>query len=381
MNDECPSGSFIRHSSFVTRPSDHLMEGTCFPFKGRLGARVVALLVLAVPMHAQTGPPKEPASALPPGLAVRIHAEPDKATIGDPIRIELDVTLPGGYQVIPPKFEGQIGDFSILELYPGPTVPELNPAGQSRQAKSPGRAGTDGSLHHRIRIVTAVYKTGTFTFPSLALTLRDPEGRSTPLPTPTTQVAIQSLLAPQDQQLKDLKRQAEIPEPTRWLLWLALGFVAAVLVAGALWFYRRRKKASFAPSGVPQLDPFQLVEAELRDLLARGLLEKHRVKHFYVALSDIVKKVLEAGYGIPAVEKTTDEIIEAFRREKPDHRDETNCIESFLALCDLVKFAKFIPEQAANEQAVQSAFRILEMGRSQHGTSATVHAVHLGEGA
>jgi hypothetical protein len=334
-------------------------------------------------MLAQTAPQKEPALILPRGLEVRIHAEPSKATIGDPIRIELDITLPKGYQVSLPQLSNQIGDFSVLELYPGPTVPDLKQAGQSQPSKSPERAGNDESFHHRVRIVAAIYKTGDFTFPSLALSLRDRAGKETPLPTPTAKVVIQSLLSAQDQQLKDLKKQAEMPEPVRWLLWLALGFVALVLAVAAWWFYRRRKRASVAPLGAPQLDPFQLAEAGLRDLLGRGLLEKHRIKHFYVALSDIVKKILEAGYGILAAEKTTDEVIEALQAEKstPAESGGLKCIESFLTLCDLVKFAKFIPSQVENEEAVQRAFRILEMSRNRRAVSATADAAHLEGGA
>jgi hypothetical protein len=385
-NYEYQSTLFIRHSSFVTRHFDHRMGDACFFYMRRRSARVLAvlaLLLVAVPMLAQTAPPKEPAPALRPSLEVRIHAEPDKATIGDPIRIELDITLPKGYQVSLPQLGNQIGDFSVLELYPGPSVPDLKQAGQSQPSKSPGRAGNDESFHHRIRIVAAVYKTGEFTFPSLALSLRGRAGKETPLPTPTIKVVIQSLLPAQDQQLKDLKKQAKMPEPVRWLLWLALGFLALVLAVAAWWFYRRRKRASVAPLGAPQLDPFQLAEAELRDLLGRGLLEKHRVKRFYVALSDIVKKTLEAGYGIPAAEKTTDEVIEALQAEKstPAESDGLKCIESFLTLCDLVKFAKFIPSQVENEEAVQRAFRILEMGRNHRAVPATADAAHLEGGA
>ena len=115
------------------------------------------------------------------------------------------------------------------------------------------------------------------------------------------------------------------------------------------------------------LDPFQSAEAELRDLIGRGLLEKNLVKQFYVSLSEIVKKILEAGYSIQTIEKTTAEILEELQ---PRIAEEGNLAELgkfklLLSGSDLVKFARHIPSRADHELFIQSAFECLESCRSR----------------
>ncbi len=344
-------------------------------------AGMLLLAHLAAPWClAQNAKKTSEEGAAPPGVEVRIHAEPEKATIGDPIRIDFDIALPQGYEVRLPNLGTSEGDFSILQVFPGPTVPEPAPASGQPPAKASGTPVQPG--HYRARIVAAVYKTGEVTFPSLQLTLRDPSGRETPLPSPPVKVQIQSVLTDKDQTLKDLKKQAEIPEPSRWLLWAALGLLALLMAGLVWWLYRRRARRAAVPYSGPQLDPLELAEAELRDLAARGLLEKRMVKQFYVALSDIVKRVLEAGYDIVAVEKTTDEILEGLRAQDspPVAREELDCVALFLGACDLVKFAKFTPSQTENEDSVKSAYRVLALARNRRAARAVPVAARAGGG-
>jgi len=332
---------------------------------------------------AQNAPGAVQGEAVPPGVEVRVQAEPQKATIGDPVRINLDITLPKGYQVRLPQLGSQEGDCAILNVLPGPSIPDSAlPPGQ-KPAVPPGAPEPAGPSHHRAQIVVAVYKTGEATFPSLQLTLRDPAGKERELPTPPIKISIQSVLSEKDQNLNDLKKQAEMPEPPRWLLWLALGLVGLLLAALAWWLYRRRSRRIGAPHAGPQLDPLQLAEAELYDLLARGLLEKRLVKQFYVALSDIVKRILEAGYGIDAIEKTTDEILEALRAQNSPRvpPEELETVESFLGACDLVKFAKCIPSQAESDGAVKDAYHVLSLCRNRRAASPVPAEAQAGGGS
>ncbi len=380
------AAGLMTRRTIIRRRAKILAETQEFSLVAGRGLGALALLwsLLMASAVAQSGTPAlRTVAAPPPGVQVRIQAEPQKATIGDPIRIDVDISLPKGYQVRMPQFGAQAGDFSILEVFPGPTVPELKPAGQSQPAKSFGESEPPGVLHHRARIIATVYRTGEFEFPSLELILRDPAGKETILPAPPAKIIIQSVLSEKDQNLIDLKKQAEIPEPSRRILWLALGMLALLLAAFAWWFYQRRSRNSTAPLSGPRLDPLELAEAELRDLVGRGLLEKHMVKQFYVSLSDIVKRILEAGYGIAAAEKTTDEILEALHAVDRSGipREELECIISFLCGCDLVKFAKCIPSQAESDDAVKSAFRVLSLCRDHRAAPSAPAVVTAGGGS
>jgi len=182
------------------------------------------------------------------------------------------------------------------------------------------------------------------------------------------------VLTDKDQDLKDLKKQAEIHEPVRWIFWLALALLLALLAALAWWWWQRRRRApELRLPAQPQMDPLSLVEAELRDLLARRLIENGFVKRFYVALSEIAKKILEAGYGIQTAEKTSSEILESLRNGgcvAPSGN--LRHIEELLLACDLVKFAKYVPSGPENEAAVKNTVQILEACRKQRETPPAV---------
>lgn len=320
---------------------------------------LVQLLVMVQLCFAQPAPALQPPT-LPAGVEIKIQAQPQKATVGDPIQIDLDISLPKGYQAILPKIGSQLGDFAIIQYYPGPDVPSAS----GPQAAPPAGAGTPAReatpAHHKARIVAALYKTGDFEFPSVEIALRTPDGKGIKVSSQPVKVQILSVLSGKDSQLKALKKQAEIQEPVRWLLWIATGFLLLILAALAWWLYQRRRPAFQTPSQ-PQVDPLVLAEADLRDLIGRGLLESGFVKQFYVGLSYIVKRILEAGYGIKTVEKTTSEIMEELHRgpAAPEAAENLRRIESVLFGCDLVKFAKYVPSRVESNDSITSALQIL----------------------
>jgi hypothetical protein len=293
------------------------------------------------------------APQLPPGVEIKIEAQPRKAFVGDPIRIDLELTLPESYQFRLPILESPTAEFTILEPFADVTVSE----GEKKKEKPPA----DGRIRHRKRATVALYKVGEFEFPPQQLSLRSPEGKETVAATPPIKIHIQSVLNEKEQNLKELKKQAEIPDPVNWILWLAVLLVLLAVAAGVWWWWQRRRRPALPVPEQLLIDPLASAETDLRDLLARGWLEKGLVKQFYVALSDIVKKILESGYGIQTLEKTTLEVMEDLRdRHAGASTHDFDSIESLLLHCDLVKFAKYVPSKSQTDNAVRDAFQILD---------------------
>ncbi len=307
--------------------------------------------------------------ALPEGFEVRAHAEPEKATVGDPIRIDFDIRVPKGFQVQFPPLAGQLGDFTVLQTYPGPSTPG-DATSERPGGTKPSAAGEGEPPHHHARILVAVYRSGDYTFPPVSIALKDPAGKETSFSSPAVKVRIESVLTGKDDTLRDLKKQAEIPEAARWLLWLGIALLALVVAVAAWLLWRRRRPLAALPLR-PKVDPLQLAESELRDLLGRGLLERNLVKQFYVILSEIIKKALEAGYGIHTVEKTTSEIMEEVQScpRQGGEEEEFERIEHFLVACDLVKFARNRPSPLENDTTVKAAFEILTVCRRRRQAS------------
>lgn len=245
-----------------------------------------------------------------------------------------------------------VGDFTILEFYPGPSYPGATQL-----------PITEDQTPHQARLVVAVYKVGEFEFPPIRFTLSDPSGKEMPAATSPVKIQIQSILTEKDTTPRDLKKQAELQDPFPWIFWLALGLAVVVAAFLIRWWRLRQRRPETAQPRQPELDPFALAESELRNLLSQGLLEKGLTKQFYVTLSEIIKKVVEAGYGVPTAEQTTSEIAEGLRKLQFEARD-LHRIEGFLANSDLVKFAKYHPSKLENDQTVTEAFQILEASKN-----------------
>jgi hypothetical protein len=317
------------------------------------------LLFFMVPAAiGEATPPPQP--QLPPGVQVEMHVTPQPATVGDLIRLEFLITMPAGYQASIPTIDRQIGDFSIFEFSPGPLIPE---PGKSEKPAGAIQTQAGAPVRHRARILAAAYRTGTLSFPPISILLRTPEGKQFGIASPPARIDIQSVLSPKDRDLKDLKKQAELPERVRWGLWLA-GLLALGILGMVTWlFWKRRHGRVPSIPAAPPRDLLDMAEAELRTLLARGFPVGEQVKPFYVLLSDIVKKILEAGYGIHTAEQTTSEIMDTLDLAPGKSPEDRERIDSFLRRCDVVKFAKYIPSTAEHESAAKDALGILEIGR------------------
>jgi hypothetical protein len=328
-----------------------------------------ALSLLAEAVPAQQVPAPAPPS---PGVEIKIQAHPSEATIGDPIQIDFDFSLPRGYRFRFPELSGQIGEFTVLETYPGPDIPGPPLKGNTTPTpQAPRKPEASATTHHRARIVVAVYKTGDFDFPALPFALQDPDGKESQVSSPEVKIRITSVLAKNDLNLRDLKQQADIEEPSRWLLWMALGTgaLAAVLLIW-WWIKRRRRPPAPGPLIHSEVDPLDQAEADLRSLIGQSLQDKGAVKQFYVRLADIMKRAVEAGYGIQTVEKTTMEIVAAIETSTvggsamPEAANQDR-IEFLLLACDMVKFARYIPSPSELEEVVNAAFDIIGVCRAR----------------
>jgi hypothetical protein len=301
---------------------------------------------------------------LPPGVEIHIKATPEVATVGDPIRIDLEVIMPSGYRVEIPRLDTQIGDFTILDFIPEPAAPDI---GKSEKPATPSPPQPGVSQHYRAQILAAIYKSGKFTFPPIQMKLTAANGKEVALSSTPANVEIRSVLSDKNPGLMDLKKQAEIPERRGWIIWLV---IAAVLVIGAIiWIIHRQKPMHTTPLSPAQVrNLMDLAEADLRALLACGLPGNGSEKQFYVLISEIAKRILETGYEIHAAERTTSEIINSLSGRPDMESGKIEFIESFLFRCDAVKFAKYAPSMVEHEAASNDALQILAEAKKAVGS-------------
>jgi len=125
-----------------------------------------------------------------------------------------------------------------------------------------------------------------------------------------------------------------------WLL------VLLVVIAAILYFVLRDKVKHY--ERINRIPPFDRAKQRLKELDSKKLLEENKIKLYYVELTDIIRTFIEREMNIPALESTTDELLETIT----DFNSSSNLnipeetiikLKKLLQEADLVKFAKSKP--------------------------------------
>lgn len=102
-------------------------------------------------------------------------------------------------------------------------------------------------------------------------------------------------------------------------------------------------KEAGVPEG-PPVPPAQWAWDAIQVLEDSDLIEAGHVKEFYIRLSEILRGYLERQYGMSALERTSSELLSDFRKMNLTH-NVTSLLRDFLETGDLVKFAKYTPNE------------------------------------
>ncbi len=154
-------------------------------------------------------------------------------------------------------------------------------------------------------------------------------------------------------------RQQREDWPLARMLAVGVPIGGALALLGALlhrWWSRRPKLAPPAPKIPPWVTALEGLERVRRsDLLEQGKRGEH-----FDRVSDIIRRYLGARYGFDTLpegynglETTTGEMLELLQRVRPPIAEMTR-IKEFLDDCDLVKFARFTPD---NTQCLETLAR------------------------
>ncbi|MGB0880094.1 MAG: BatD family protein [Polaribacter sp.] len=131
-------------------------------------------------------------------------------------------------------------------------------------------------------------------------------------------------------------------------------YVYILLVALAIigfwiyWFVIRKRKQEEELPTYRTLAPYEEAMYKFNELDEKLLWQNNKVKEYYSELTEIVRGYIERELRVPALEKTTDEILETLTDFKNSESIETSKetikkLKELLQEADLVKFAKSKP--------------------------------------
>ncbi|MDH3322466.1 MAG: hypothetical protein OEM04_05705 [Flavobacteriaceae bacterium] len=125
------------------------------------------------------------------------------------------------------------------------------------------------------------------------------------------------------------------------------GLLALLIVIGVILYYVLRDKPS-KEDLIAKIPPFDMAKQRLMELDSKKLIKENRIKQYYVELTDILRTFIEREMNIPALESTTDELIEIITDFNSSSqlnisKETLAKLQNLLQEADLVKFAKSKP--------------------------------------
>ncbi len=264
-------------------------------------------------------------------LAAVIVPDREELTVGDVVRLTLQVTHPAGYRLQPIQADDAWTDFEVRD------ISAISVTGHD-----------DGSETSSQVLDVTLWAPGAYTTPSFSVELIDEDGRVQAIEVAPIPLMVTPVLVEGDEELRDIKPQAELPVPAIWP-WIMVGLLLAALGGRRLrhWWQRRQAAGSEVHDGAPDLRPaYQIALDELARIEQLGLPARDEFKSHYTLVADALRRYLEAGYAVPAMDKTTGEIQRALKLLSLPATCKSDLID-LLSEADFVKFARVIPEMAS----------------------------------
>jgi len=122
----------------------------------------------------------------------------------------------------------------------------------------------------------------------------------------------------------------------------------AIIIFWIYWFVIRKRKMKEEKPTYKALPPYEEAIYKLNELDEKLLWQNNKVKEYYSELTEIVRGYIERELKVPALEKTTDEILETLKDFNETEtisapKETINKLKELLQEADLVKFAKSKP--------------------------------------
>jgi len=264
-------------------------------------------------------------------------------TVGDRIQLTVTVEHDAGTQVVWPD-SLDLGPFEVVGAERIPPV-------------------RDGSrVRTGVRFTVTAFELGDLELPAFEVSLLRDDGVDLgAVATESRSISVVSVGLDESGDIRTIKGPREIPR--NWLLLLPWFLVACAMLAAVYWAYRRRQgravrgDAELVP--VQVREPHEIAYEALDRLEQSGMLERGEIKAYFIEVSDIIRRYVEARYRVDALEMASFEVIIGLERAGVALETRLR-FERFLDDCDLVKFAKWIPEMEACREAVPRARKMVD---------------------
>lgn len=143
----------------------------------------------------------------------------------------------------------------------------------------------------------------------------------------------------------DIKYPYDAPVTLKEVIPYILGAILILAILFFIFYAIKRRKNNqpiFVLPKKPKEPAHIIALRELDRIKKEKIWQQGKTKQYYSEVTEALRKYIEERFEIPAMEQTSDETIESFRKQKGLLKDKTfTNLSHMMKLADLVKFAKY----------------------------------------
>jgi hypothetical protein len=294
---------------------------------------VIPALLLAVP---------EEVSAQEAIRILSHQFEPDTITIGDPVQLCLQIEADESLHIYLDPME--VSEQEHLEA-DKPQVKHI------RSEDTP-----TGKARYEVTYPLRAFAIGTHTLSPITIKYTGADGDNGGIQTPAYLFEVQSVKPPSATEMKEIKGPWSVSP--NWFLYILAALLVIVTVGVLVFLYlrKRAKPVEVQSEMVSQRQPHAIAYEQLNRIEGMNWVAQREMKIYHTEISQVIRQYIAARYHIPALELTTQELLDRLRSEDVP----SELVQRLMTNCDLVKFARYSPAKPEAHERLEEARRVVD---------------------
>lgn len=149
-----------------------------------------------------------------------------------------------------------------------------------------------------------------------------------------------------------------------YIWWILCPLLIIILIVAAYFgykYYKEHKKTAVVEVKPEEKLPAHVIAMQaLENLNSKKLWQSGHDKQFMTELTEILRVYIENRFYVPAMEKTTDEILDELYELAEQQKSSLSNLKQVLTLADFVKFAKYKPLADESQLAFMNSKMFVE---------------------
>ncbi len=156
-----------------------------------------------------------------------------------------------------------------------------------------------------------------------------------------------------------------------YMIYMIIALVLGLALVGVGVYYlvrymRKKEEGAEEEEYVDPRTPYEIAFDSLSDLKSQQLYQKGKTKEYYTELTDILRTFFSNNYMIDAMESTSNELLSELKNVNviKANKEYIATVKDVLTQADLVKFAKYEPEDKDCDSTYAKVERVINIDKA-----------------